>query len=816
MSKFLITLKRGKIFILLISTWVASSLAEETESLDDLAESLHDIGMSLDSQLIEQGLDLREHEEIVLNDNEIPGYQSYIDQLHQNNPVDDDSGFIMPNQDKLLELASLYRNQGTSALAESEVFKPLLTEEFMNSNFCDTYIPAMFRSMAGKIDFNNELGLIEKINNIMTHGLEDVNQIDEFLGADWALDSEPWDESQLIKDATDSPISTMIKSEKNAGIKPLGNVTDKEITSTTFNSVPLPPTPAPLPSGPTPSPPGSTPLPSAPVPLPSAPIPDWTKAFIGEENPSGRKIFSQTNCDRFASRGMNTGAWLKYEKHSEFTIRYKFCGEHALSLDRKEFVVTNKQATDKFYSMPDNTVVRLDECSEYTSNCAPMYVQMIAADILYERRIFDSEGYQLPGHWNVYIKEGRNEPRSSAFLNNINLTSPARARGGLRRLVFHEYFHAIQTMYGSEWAYLDNGFSTSQWGGRPLGFGKDSSWWSQLESLASWASMALKDRYPIYANENIIDDARNHLFKSVYHPLEYGFLAERYTSNGNTRPSLCLGCDTTKRYLETLRDDNLWNDSFPAIHNLLLKVTGRQVFHHSIAKFLQDYHLELLFSIMDRKWATSSPNFRFLNRRLPSTVIKSWPPRMQTVPNKMQAGFGECSNPDPLARVHANRVGSQYITGFTCDVKMSPTGAIYLNLPIDNNKLPDKIMIGGVGIKLHHDDIKRNFPRFGDKNFRTRPGELINGNLRVFAVPAKLTPKDTKQFSKTKALSLYVNPATKRNYTITTNNLSGMNHLYLVIDYPYMSYQWWRALSGRDPQKNNFMARVAVVAYWNS
>lgn len=772
----------GQVMLLLMTAHAGLTVADETAPPEGIENSIESMGLTLDPSLIEPGIDWREYLPAQIEEHDVGPFQAYLDQINHQQNINLDELAVL-NHDELIELSYLYRNQGTLVLAETEAFRPFLTDEFIQSNQCDTFIPAMFHALASVAETHDVYALKEEINQVLIHGSEDVSQIETDLGADWSLESEPWDAAESTNAVTGAD---KLPVDGRGLEQVMGDMAPASTTNLAAKGL-----------------------------MPKTPIPDWTKAFISEAEPMGRKVFSQTNCDRFAAQGINTNAWLKYTKHSEFTIHYKFCGEHALSLDRKEFVVTNKQVTDKFYSMPDNTIVRLDECNGYSATCAPMYVQMIAADILYERRIFSGQGYQLPDHWNVYIKEGPQEPRSSAFLNNINLTQPAHHRLGLRDLIFHEYFHAIETVYGSEWSYLENGFATGQWGGRSIGFVPASSWWSQLESMASWASVTLKDRYPLYAIRNRIDDARNHLFKSVYHPLEFGFLAERYAANGNDQPSTCLGCDVIKTYLEILRDDGLWTQSYLALHNFLLQATGQASIQNSLAKFLQDYHLELMFSVMDKKWATTSPNFRFLNRFLASTVVKEWPPRIQSAPHEMNWGFGACNTTDRLTRANASWVNGRLVAGFTCDVKMSPTGAFYFKIPLQNGQLPDQIMIGGVGVKVHPDDVNADFPATAQANFRTLPGELINGQLRIFAVPTELSPMDSKDFADNTALSLYGNMANQKSYVINTANHPNMNHVYLAVDYPFMSYEWWRALAGQDPQRENFMARVIVVGYWN-
>lgn len=781
--------------------------AQQDASIDDLEQTLINMGSSLDLDNIPEAENFHDNEILPLHDEDEYLYHNYLESTQEWNDGQINPHIEIPSTDELIGIAEHFHDEGISALSHYPLFQSSTQNTDSIPHQCNTYVPELLFSLAKFQDPDDAQNVSEQLINVFSQPAHQGFTMENILGEDWQIDAE-------FEGNTDE----FIESDEEFYFL------DNWIDDTFFVYQEQQET-------------EDEPYEEAPVFYHHLSNTMVIKKAKPRNRLNSTIDFLNRACNKLADEGVDPNAWMTYEKHDEFTIHYRLCGNHGISSDLYERII------NKVYLMPNWSVVKLERCKKFSKTCAPMYVQMIAADILYERKTFKKAGYKVPGHWNVEISSNDPSKGASAFLGTIKLNGAAESSRGLRNLVFHEYFHAIETMYGSEWEYLFNG---NLFGSRPS-FERNTQWWSQLESLADWAPHALSygdnpwpDYYDShferrYAYSNAVRDARNHLFESSYHPLEYGYLAERYSRNGNDKTSSCLGCDSIKQYLEILDGQpygaRLWKHSYLALYTFIemMKTGIRPTTGYEIGslfafnQFSQDYHLDLLFSRMNRKWVTTSGDFRFFNRFAPKTStlwpeLTNWPPALQKVPTSMKSLFGQCTNKSkPLKRSHAQAVGAKFIHGFTCDMKMSPTGAIFLEVPLENNKLPDKIMVTGVGVKLHNDDINAYRPPEGEPNYRIRPGELINGNLRIFSVPTELTAPNTLDFNETKALSLYGNMATNNAYTISLkNNHPSSNHLYLIIDYPFLSREWLRAPNGNYPQRENFMARIGIVGSWDN
>ena len=770
------------VFLLLISLIPVQSYAQENDPPLSFEEALMEIDIPIDATLAPVGTDLRDYQDPEPTEEEMLAYQGFIENFINGNENQTDIEIDLPNANELLDYARMYRNEGSQALIETALFNPFLSSDAISDTVCETFIPAIFLTAARKIEPDS--GLDAQVLNILTERNQDEAAIEELLGAEWSIEvpQDYVDPDDLVGgeainlELEDNSLFFDDMSQQISLMEEDGTLPDDISTPAGQSSNPL-----------------------------------VIKKPIAARRNLGNHNYLDLACDKMTQNGQNNKAWFKYNLHTEFTIHYQLCGDNSITAD------VHENFSNTVYLMPNWSVVKLTKCTEFNSKCAPMHIQMIAADVLYQRRVFGREGYKLPGHWNITIASDDPDKGSYALFGVIELNGPALTSLGLRRLVFHEYFHAIQTKYGSEGAWLGNGEIT----GRRADFRKNSMWWAQLESLASWASFSIglgDNPYPTYIENRVggtISDARNHLFESSYHPLEYAYIAERFSLKGNKKPSSCLGCDTIKEYLNIL-ENGYWQKSLAAVNFLLVAHAGRQVYNQ-LGNFIRDYHLDLLFSRMDRKWGTKSGDFRFLNSQAPVTntlwpTLEAWPPQIQTVPHLMKSNVGLCSDKSLFQRGNATQVDGKYIQGFTCSAKMSPSGAIYLDIPVDVTNLPDKIMLAAVGVKVHPEDVNKSFAPF-----KILPGELINGKLRVFSIPAELLPETTLQFDKTKPLGLYVNKFSSRNYTIDLKSKhSDANHLYLVIDYPSLDSSWINQGASLPAEVDNFMARIIVVGYWNN
>jgi hypothetical protein len=788
-----------KTILLLVA--LASKLSAQEDMIYELENTLLDMGAQLDFESVPQAQDFREAELVPLQQQDIYLYQQYIQSTQEWQESLPSNTLEIPTVDEILDIATRYQSEGIDAVIEYPIFQSNQPNSLSTQHQCTTYVPEMLFSISKFLDPENTLNLQEQLIYVFSQPVQEGSTIESILGEDWQVEAAfEGNEEEYV--------------EGEASFYFLQNwIEDSLMTYQQQDN-------------------DDEPYEEAPVLFSHLPNPMVIKEAKPRDRTNSTIDFLNVACRKLEDDGVNADAWMTYEKHSEFTIHYRLCGNNGVSSDLYERVI------NKVYLMPNWSVVDLDRCASFSKTCAPMHVQMIAENIMYERKVFQQAGFRLPGHWNINIDSNNPQKGASAFLGNISLNGPAQSSRGLRNLTFHEYFHAIETMYGSELDFLFNG---NLFGSLPS-FERNTSWWSQLESLADWAIYALSfgdNPWPTYYNAtldgpNPINDARSHLFESSYHPLEYGYLAERFSTNGNTKISSCQGCDSIKLYLEILNGEpygaKLWQQSYIALHSFLEMMktgirptTGYEIGSlFSFNRFSQDLHLDLLFSAMNRKWATTSGDFRFFNRMAPKTSslwpeLTSWPPAMQTIPTSMQALFGHCSNNNSMNRNNAQRVDSKFIYGFSCDMKISPTGAIYLDIPLDSNNLPDKIMITGIGVKLQDDEINAYRPQAGELNYRTKAGEFINGNLRVFTVPTEINSANTFDYNKIKALSLYGNMARDKSYTISLKNQHPTsNHLYLLIDYPFLSPEWLKAPNGNRPQRDNFMARIAVAASWDN
>ncbi len=792
--------------------------AQELVSGQALEQLLSELQMPLNPDDSPEPLDSSEYdpEEVWLEND--PDQQAYLERLDNEQGAHTEPRDL-PSVDEIREFARIYHEEGELALAQTPYFATILTDEVLAAPDCGTFIPIIILSIAGQLDLDGSLGLQEEVAAILTYSDDVGTTLAEKFGEDWhvempegaffdpLLQQDPEQEGAYPEQEEEAfPINT----------PPGGDQSETIIRSD-------------VPPGPVPA------DPSLNQTIVLDPSKTWTvsiaKPRSGGPKKRGTNSMFDAICKKRAASGVaNVEYWLEqlwasYTVHSEFTIRYQLCGTNGISEDEVEWW------PNKEYLMPDGTKVPLKKCKYLSKSCAPQHIQMIAQNILYERKILGQAGFKLPGHWMIHVHGGNiyNRARSSAFLGNITLHGPAHYFRGLRNVTFHEYFHAVETEYGSEANYVGNGLKTGEFAGQVHGFTRSTIWWSQLESLASWAERALggDGKYPTYTSlkqksaVKRVEDARTHLFWSVYHPLEYGYMGERFAALGNRAPSNCLGCDGIKQYMNILD-----KSGFTWVQQ---STSGATVFFLSNKlkfkwrTFYRDFHMDLLFSGMDRKLGVRSGNFRFLNRKAPLDQIKPWPPAMQTIPVKINRDLGKCSSSKPLYRRNAGQVGSRYVHVFTCDAKMSPEGALYFSIPLEKGKVPDDVIIRAVGIKLNPADMTIN-----TSGYRTLPGQRINGNLQVHLVPTEVaagTPVDSASglpldFRTNKTLSAFENREAYDKVTLTGFRpaYTSATHLSVVVRYPYAFGEWWRVLSNQRKvrQTDNFVVRLVVAGYWDN
>ncbi len=729
--------------------------------------------------------------------------QSYFQSLMKKFDYTKEVNFPLPSASDLIEYAQIYSQQGLDGLVDIEPFSEIKRLNLEAPFECDTIVHKYFYDLARLIQPDDYVSLSNEIENILNNYFLE-NKVVDTQGEDWQIENPFFYQADAVLPPEDENVGYIIEY--------LDYLQEAQFNLPYDDIDSFIPVDGPFPI--------DDPIPANAVFIKK---PKHNKLNAGFDPSAYRRVFSASDCQNLENQGKDSEATFSYTRYSEITVNYKLCGEDSVYADYYE------SSKNKYYVMPDWTVFKIHDCITYNSNCAPMYIQMIAADILYQRKIFARAGYKIPGHRSVNVRGYNNGIYGSSMLGTINLYAPTAHLKPLRELVWHEYFHTIQTQYGSEWQYFFNGEIT---GSQP-GLQFHSGWWSQLESLADWSigAISLADNpYPSYISVMKrmllnVSDSRNHLFNAVYHPLEYGYIAERYSAKPN-KISACLGCDTIKKYLTVLQVNDTWKNSWYAMSILLngLENNSNPFNKLTIARFITDFHLDLLFSRMKNKWAVHSGNFRFLNRSATAgkegetffPPLIEWPPAIEKIPNKLtERHFGTCDGDTQMVkRSHAKKVGNKYIQGFNCNIKMAPTGAIYLDLPLDQANLPDRIMLRGIGVQLLNSDAR--FPPKELDNFKIKPGEFIDGNLRVFSLTAKLTPKDTLEYENTYPKHLYRNRAVYSSYVIEVKSRTpDINHLFLAVDYPIFTPEWVKTFT-HAPDARPFMARVVVVAYWDN